>query len=368
MFSPYFQLRKSHFPPRPKNKKHRQRRRLNRRKPVVVSTDDGSSSDCFKDSPIKLNNSKNNKRKHEDSAGDSVTSSSDSEIEEERKSHKRVSPKRRCIRSNTSMQDCASMTKQNLALKTSSDSCIEVGSSKSPSSSLESDFSLSLSKQSTNDITSLGSLGTLGNNNKKSTGICLQKFLGQHDSGISSQEVGSSQEFFFTDMKPAMLTRLNAQVLHVESCSGSDDQHDGLVTGNKNYNNQLKPSPLSATSSNCSIASVESDVSVATLRQTASDSDLIFNVESSDKQLQQQQQQSLLRPHLSERTASSIKDSDDSTICSLCCDNEKSAVFVHTTKACSGCCYTCAMKTWKRWKACPFCKEKAKNVIKLYSH
>lgn len=280
------------------------------------------------------------KRKHEDSAGDSMSSSSDSEMEEARKVRKRASPKRRCIRgSNTSMKDCALITKQNLAIKSSLDSCIDVGNP------------LSLSKQSTNDTNSLGTLGY----NKNSAGINIQRFLCQTDSGISSQEAASSQEFCFSDIKPAMLTRMNAQVLYVDNGTWPEE----LLGTGKNYN-QLKPSPLSATSSNCSLASVESGCSVATLRQTASDS------ESNTKQLQQQQLP--LKSQLSSQNSSSSKDSDDSTICSLCFDNEKSAVFVHTTKACSGCCYTCAMKTWKKWKVCPFCKDKAKNVIKLYSH
>lgn len=320
---------------------------------------DGSSSQGFNDTPCKLNASKSVKRKHEDSAGDSVSSSSDSEIEET-KARKRASPKRRCIRNSNamtpSMQDCASQHKQNLVIK-SVDSCIDdVGSSKSSSSSLESDL-LSLSKQCTN--TNPLNLGI-------SKGMMsFSKILAQHDSGISSQETQySSQEFSFANMQPVMLQRANAQIFYVES-SGSDDQETTTTTTTrpgKNYDNTLKPSPLSATSSNCSEVSVESGIS--TLKQTTSDVDLMLGNDNSSSKMQQQQQS--LSRQLSSRN--SFKDSDDSTICSLCFDNEKSAVFVHTKKACSGCCYTCAMKTWKRWKACPFCKEKAKNVIKLYSH
>lgn len=323
--------------------------KIDRKSPILIE----SASEGFEDSPRKINTSKSVKRKHADSAGDdSISSSSESEIEET-KARKRASPKRRCIRNSnamtTSMQDCASL-KQNLDIK-SLDSCIDVGNSKSSSSSLESDL-LSLSKQSTNDTIQITNHLNLGK------GMSFNnKILGQHDSGISSQEAYSSQEFCFANMKPAMLKRTNAQIFYVES-SGSDDTEIGVTATGKNYNT-LKPSPLSATSSTCSEASIESGVSIATLRQTKSDIDQMFSNDSG------KQQQQLPRQISSQN---SIKDNDDSTICSVCFANEKSAVFVHTKKACSGCCYTCAMKTWKKWKSCPFCKEKAKNVIKLYSH
>jgi len=58
----------------------------------------------------------------------------------------------------------------------------------------------------------------------------------------------------------------------------------------------------------------------------------------------------------------------DSLLCKICESNPKGAVFVHTTKACGGSCYTCALKTWKLYKYCPFCKLKPKNVMKLFSH
>ncbi|XP_063706555.1 uncharacterized protein LOC134835599 isoform X2 [Culicoides brevitarsis] len=334
-----YQVRKSHFPPRPK--KLRQRRRSNRGRkptPTISNSDDATILSDFADSPQKLN--KSFKRKQEDSAGDSISSSSESEIEENEAKiqRKRASPKRRCIRSTSSSQkikqDCASPAKQHLALNS-----VEVTVTKSTSSSsLESDFSLS--KQST--IAGKG---------------MFDRVLSQHDSGISSQEAGSSQESMYSvDLKPAPLQRVNAEMSIKRSYDDTSESSEELFAGNKRF----KASVLVATSSNVSESSVVSNASsisgAASLRQTASDSSLLQN---GNKEQPRDQQLS--------RTLSQNLD-DDSKICRLCFDNEKSAVFVHTKKACSGCCYTCAMKSWKKWKECPFCKEKARNVIKLYSH
>lgn len=61
-------------------------------------------------------------------------------------------------------------------------------------------------------------------------------------------------------------------------------------------------------------------------------------------------------------------DASDGELCKICNISPKGAVFVHTSKACSGCCYACALKSWKRYKKCPFCTMKPKNVMKLFSH
>lgn len=84
---------------------------------------------------------------------------------------------------------------------------------------------------------------------------------------------------------------------------------------------------------------------------------------------------SALKPIKSDSSISSVSQvsslaytNDDSELCSICKVSQKGAVFVHTNKACSGCCYTCALKTWKMYKNCPFCKAKPKNVMKLFTH
>uniref|UniRef100_A0A336M176 CSON009607 protein n=1 Tax=Culicoides sonorensis TaxID=179676 RepID=A0A336M176_CULSO len=347
-----YQVRKSHFPPRPKTKKLRQRRRSNRSKPYSTKSGrdrDASSISCSDDesletsSPVKLNSSSSSmkgvKRKSHSDDDDSRSSSSGTEIDDdEPPQKKRGSPKRRYTRNshhardrkNTTilLQDCA----KEISLGLNSVDCVDGSDSK---------LSVyhSQLKESTNQIQI----------NVKN------KHLTQHDSGISSQEVGSSQEFFSSSemttmtMQPAMLKRTHAKSLLSEiNCNSSTEEHDADLIRGKNSN--IKPSPLSATSSNCSEASIESGVSSISHEL---DSKMV------KREFNNKQQQQL---------NSNNKDFEESMTCSLCFDNEKSAVFVHTKKACSGCCYTCAMKTWKKYKNCPFCKEKAKNVIKLYSH
>lgn len=314
--------------------------------PLIDSNSSQNNSSSSEGSPCKLNMSKRGgvKRKQDDSAGDTVSSSSsDSDIEVESvTSRKHLSPKRRCIRNALSKQDCAS-PKQTLYRKMI-DRCVDAVDSKSESSDTQ--LSKECTKNPQININSPNNLSTdrFLNDNK---GV-----LGQFDSGISSQEVYSSQEY---DLQPAKLRRIDAQRCLTAEGSGTDDTELLIMQGKTSSNTLIKASPLSAKSSSSSEASVESGISVTTLKQRSSDLEFVSN---ESNKLRQQP----------ESMSSKSNDSDESNICSLCFDNEKSAVFVHTKKACSGCCYTCAMKTWKKYKVCPFCKEKAKNVIKLFSH
>lgn len=147
--------------------------------------------------------------------------------------------------------------------------------------------------------------------NKKSTELT------GHDSGFSS---GGSQDMSPTsDGYPSQTTSVldSQETITTDSTQKSDGEE-------KTY--EVKP--LSATSSN------------------ASD---IMSAESSTE-------------------GKPMYTGSDNETCKICSNSTKEAVFVHTNKACSGCCYSCALKVWKKWKTCPFCKLKPKNVMKLFSH
>lgn len=66
--------------------------------------------------------------------------------------------------------------------------------------------------------------------------------------------------------------------------------------------------------------------------------------------------------------SSSENHHSDSELCKICNFSKPGAVFVHTNMACAGACYTCAIKTWGKYKKCPFCQLKSRNVIKLFTH
>lgn len=55
-------------------------------------------------------------------------------------------------------------------------------------------------------------------------------------------------------------------------------------------------------------------------------------------------------------------------VCNFCMSNKKDGVFVHSNSLHLCCCYKCAVKVWKKRKCCPICKQKIKNVTKLFAH
>ncbi|XP_001663589.2 E3 ubiquitin-protein ligase Mdm2 isoform X1 [Aedes aegypti] len=54
--------------------------------------------------------------------------------------------------------------------------------------------------------------------------------------------------------------------------------------------------------------------------------------------------------------------------CMFCLSEPKNSVFVHSNFVHLCCCYKCAMKVWKQRKSCPICNCKVKNVMKLFVH
>lgn len=277
------------------------------------------------------------KRKNTDSAGDSLSSSSDSESEFSNNHHReeqKRSPKRRRFSNSTTnnfnIKDCASRKQTNL----------ELGKN-----IIEDQSCLILTSSQISD-TKLVESSTISNTDK-----CLSysKILSQQltDSGISSQESngngsGHEQE---SSLSPVMLHRINA-TLGTNNTSTTGYSSEPVEISNENH--KKLASPLRSTSS-AIMTNDNSSLSIGALKRSTSDPIRIIT-------------------DAGELKRSCVSDSSETSMCIMCIDSPKGAVFVHTMKACGGCCYTCAMKAWKRYKVCPFCREKAKNVMKLFSH
>lgn len=54
--------------------------------------------------------------------------------------------------------------------------------------------------------------------------------------------------------------------------------------------------------------------------------------------------------------------------CIMCLEEPKNGVFVHSRFLHLCCCYKCAVKVWNKHKRCPICNSKVKNVLKLFVH
>ncbi|GAB0094075.1 hypothetical protein DMENIID0001_092970 [Sergentomyia squamirostris] len=55
-------------------------------------------------------------------------------------------------------------------------------------------------------------------------------------------------------------------------------------------------------------------------------------------------------------------------LCIMCLEEPKNGVFVHSNFLHLCCCYKCAVKVWKKQKRCPICNAKVNNVLKLFVH
>ncbi|XP_055681174.1 E3 ubiquitin-protein ligase Mdm2-like [Lutzomyia longipalpis] len=55
-------------------------------------------------------------------------------------------------------------------------------------------------------------------------------------------------------------------------------------------------------------------------------------------------------------------------LCIMCLEEPKNGVFVHSRFLHLCCCYKCAVKVWNKHKRCPICNSKVKNVLKLFVH
>lgn len=55
-------------------------------------------------------------------------------------------------------------------------------------------------------------------------------------------------------------------------------------------------------------------------------------------------------------------------LCMFCLTQPKNSVFVHSNFVHLCCCYKCAMKIWRQRKSCPICNCKVRNVMKLFVH
>lgn len=59
---------------------------------------------------------------------------------------------------------------------------------------------------------------------------------------------------------------------------------------------------------------------------------------------------------------------DVNGMCMMCLTEPKNGVFVHSRFLHLCCCYRCAVKVWNKQKRCPICNCKVKNVMKLFVH
>lgn len=101
------------------------------------------------------------------------------------------------------------------------------------------------------------------------------------------------------------------------------------------------------------------------------DSETLMNVHSDDEEILKRADEFEVRK--SEYSNAMNAKSNDSTethlgVCNFCMSNKKDGVFVHSNSLHLCCCYKCAVKVWKRRKCCPICKQKIKNVTKLFAH
>lgn len=257
------------------------------------------------------------KRKNGDSAGETESSSDSScdELNEVLDSTKKVSPKRRRISPKHQRND-------KLTVVSRIDACRDLSKlmdCNGPSKEVAAAGASAEAKAVTAAATFESSAATLINQNKYNSPLdkdFINKQVDrikheQLDSGMSS---GASQE--------SIPTEFSSQEIF-----GSDPDE---------IKHTVPPKPLLATSSNASDGAAS---------------------ESSTKS----------KENLTTQRAYH-SDNSDSELCKICNSSSKGAVFVHTNKACSGACYACAKKSWKKYKKCPFCTLKPKTVIKLFSH
>ncbi|XP_065094737.1 E3 ubiquitin-protein ligase Mdm2-like, partial [Ochlerotatus camptorhynchus] len=76
----------------------------------------------------------------------------------------------------------------------------------------------------------------------------------------------------------------------------------------------------------------------------------------------------LHEPQSSDYSAIYAKSEHNLGLCMFCLSEPKNSVFVHSNFVHLCCCYKCAMKIWRQRKSCPICNCKVKNVMKLFVH
>ncbi len=343
-------MRKSLFPPRPRQKKKVQESSATKRKmEALEDTESMSSSDEYQ-SPIKkqklspgssfrqqpndeirsAGNSKikifeNNKQKN--SAGEFSSNDKSSSFEDYEEDCSEVDDTKKLLKpsltSSSPTPSTSSLTNSTKSedplitkIKMSSSSLIEI--SKVHESTNNEIFIDKKSSQAP-DMVSIKVIS-----NKSSIFTPLKKFV-DIDSGCStspsSQEIFSSQDF---SCRASSQELLDSQNTIGDDTAGEEDDEailERVESFSKNYgkNPDCKPHPLERTDS--------VDLS-ATLDENESNLGL----------------------------------------CRFCFANPKNGVFVHGNSLHLCCCYKCAVKVWKKRKSCPICNCKIKNVTKLFVH
>lgn len=381
----FLQIRKTHFPPRPK---HRKKRRTKTKSSMSASTKSPSSFRHLSSSPLshKLNGRLSQNSNNSDGSDDIGNLLGTNMAKQKSTMHRRKNAAQHHSAGDSSCCSSQEMSpdEQQLTYQRSNSSCnkkyMKVSSSNSPTYCSKIDH-------------------CVDNQIPKKLSILESNYPNSQDSGyINSQEYSSQTSTFSGTSRTAVMgvraIPASTSSLSLSSSSMDTDRRNLLAIDNDDNDNHRLDNvghavQVAPTSSLLSQASTLSSIdSQDALKLNDSDG---IDSNSSDKRLNNSRKRKTNAYDVNELCCndSDASDADDEPIrkqlkttttafdhcdgspygmCSICLTKPKNAAFVHNRIIHIYACYSCSVKVWNKRKRCPICNSQVRMVSNVFVH